>query len=258
MCPFPIYRMNGIDKQPSFWDRVQHLCEDHTLESVASLGVIEFPCSPDAGPVDQGMLAKLFLCNVHQAIESNAKDVVSLVRFEIDAWNARVLFSDINSGKIDGTGLPWRVAEALIQALGTVAADDRAGVELAVKLPWRSDSRILLIRREPHGISMLVSNSKGELKPPEQEEAPPLWLAAAKGQLEIVKELIAAGADVNAGVTEVGAPLHVAVLRGQKDVVEVLLTNGANKDAIDHSGKTPLDIALKKGHKELIELLQHP
>ena len=69
--------------------------------------------------------------------------------------------------------------------------------------------------------------------------------AAREGNIEAVKQHLAAGADVNAK-DEVygGTPLHWAAGEGQKEVVELLLAKGADVNAKNNDGVTPLDAAI--------------
>ncbi|MFF5212101.1 ankyrin repeat domain-containing protein [Streptosporangium sp. NPDC000396] len=109
----------------------------------------------------------------------------------------------------------------------------------------------------------------------------PLLVAARDGHREIVRELLAAGADVNAVEPVFGAvPLHKAVYNGHADITrlliehggcdlnfqgatngysplhdslwhgyaecaQVLLDAGARTDLVGHDGKTPRDIAVE-------------
>jgi ankyrin repeat protein len=81
----------------------------------------------------------------------------------------------------------------------------------------------------------------------------PLHLAAVKGHKEIVELLIAKGADVNAKGNGEMTPLHIAA---NKEIAELLITNGANVNAKDDSGWTPLDRAISGKHPETADLLR--
>ena len=82
------------------------------------------------------------------------------------------------------------------------------------------------------------------------------WEAARTGNIEAVKQHIAAGADVNAKVKFGWAPLHIATMFGHKETAELLISSGADLNAKDNNdGWIPLHYAAQKGHKEIAELL---
>ena len=95
--------------------------------------------------------------------------------------------------------------------------------------------------------------------------------AAAVGDIEAVKQHIAAGADVNAKDDKiVGYPLHFAAAFGHKEIAEMLIANGADVNAKieitelfialgagvnakDVDGETPLDWAIRGSTKAMPE-----
>ena len=82
----------------------------------------------------------------------------------------------------------------------------------------------------------------------------PLLLAGAKNQKEVVELLIAEGADVNAKTESGRNPLHSAAMEGHKEIAELLITKGADVNAKDALGWTPLDLARR--HPETVDLLR--
>ena len=79
--------------------------------------------------------------------------------------------------------------------------------------------------------------------------------AANSGDIEAVKNFLAAGTDVNA-IDDDWTPLVFAVDKGHKEIVEILIAKGAdvnvmvsNDEGVD--GFTPLAFAAYKGHKEI-------
>jgi len=79
--------------------------------------------------------------------------------------------------------------------------------------------------------------------------------AAGGGDIEAVKEFLAAGADVNAKDDGESTPLHLAALEGQKEIVELLISSDADVNAKDDDGETPLYAAASMGQKETTKLL---
>ena len=81
--------------------------------------------------------------------------------------------------------------------------------------------------------------------------------AAELGNIEVVKQHIAAGTDVNAKDDWGGTPLHYAASGGHKEIVELLIAKGAAVNAKRSDGGTPLDWAEETGfNKETADLLR--
>ena len=78
--------------------------------------------------------------------------------------------------------------------------------------------------------------------------------AAGEGNIEAVKQHIAAGTDVDAK-TGGETPLLWAARFGQSQVAELLIAEGADVNAKNVVGQTPLHLAAGASHKEIIELL---
>ncbi|MBM4092954.1 MAG: hypothetical protein FJ276_26625, partial [Planctomycetes bacterium] len=83
-----------------------------------------------------------------------------------------------------------------------------------------------------------------------------LHKAAEKNQAATARELIAAGADVDAYDGD-RTPLHCAVIFGSVDVTMVLIDNGAKVEAGDlHRLQTPLHFcADRQGHPDIADVL---
>ena len=86
----------------------------------------------------------------------------------------------------------------------------------------------------------------------------PLILAESR---EIIELLIVAGADVNYSPENGITPLARAVIREDKESAELLITSGADVNSKDRQGYTPLDTAndiatSKAALKEITDLLR--
>jgi uncharacterized protein len=73
----------------------------------------------------------------------------------------------------------------------------------------------------------------------------PMHLAARQGELEAVKALLDAGADINQrAVGDKSTPMLIATINGRFDLAKYLLDKGADPNAAQHNGVTPLYAAL--------------
>ena len=84
-----------------------------------------------------------------------------------------------------------------------------------------------------------------------------IHVATSLGNIEAVKQHIAAGADVNAKDKYGRTPLHKATVEGHKYVVELFIAKGANVNAKDRKGATPLDRVRSSKHPKIAALLRN-
>ena len=84
----------------------------------------------------------------------------------------------------------------------------------------------------------------------------PLHFAAENGRKEIVERLIAVGAEVNAERDDGCTPLHFAAANDRKEVAEMLIAAGADVNAKTKYGSTPLDWAIRFDETETADLLR--
>jgi ankyrin repeat protein/tellurite resistance protein len=92
-----------------------------------------------------------------------------------------------------------------------------------------------------------------------------LWNACVEGQAQNVRDLLAAGADVNIVVPDLeddpsavgDSPLNAACARGYTECVRLLLEAGANpnQNAPPEGGQFPLLMAAENGHEEIVAML---
>ena len=84
----------------------------------------------------------------------------------------------------------------------------------------------------------------------------PLTRAAMHGHVECAKALLAVKTDVNKADNDGLTPLICASFIGHVEIVKLLLAAGAKKDKITTSGDTALTLATERGHHEIVQLLQ--
>ena len=85
--------------------------------------------------------------------------------------------------------------------------------------------------------------------------ATPLIIASENGHAEVVKLLLAAGADKDKAMHGGTTPLYIASFNGHAEVVKLLLAAGVDKDKARQDGTTPLYAASEYGHAEVVKLL---
>jgi ankyrin repeat protein len=158
--------------------------------------------------------------------------------------------ADVNAkDSLDGTPLHLAAREGHMETAELLIAEgayvnaktaDGGGTPLDVAIQFKELETADIIRK--HGGKTGVELS--------------IHKAAEAGNIEAVKQHLAAGADVNA--KEVGdkwTPLHNAAWGGHKEIAELLIAKGADVNAKDDEGMTPLHPAAAAGHREIAELL---
>jgi|GEM_PF-4131344 len=83
----------------------------------------------------------------------------------------------------------------------------------------------------------------------------PLHIAASSGAIELAKELLKRGANVNLANNSEQTPLHFAAWNNQPSIIPLLLENMAKINAADKSGNTPLMFASARDNREIVALL---
>ena len=106
-----------------------------------------------------------------------------------------------------------------------------------------------------------TSAFKELLKPSKPSTAEVLGIsihdATRTGDIEVVKQHIAAGTDVNAKTAlDKWTPLLLAAWYGHKEIADLFIANGADVNANGADGRTPLDWAIKYKRTETANLLR--
>ncbi|XP_054719811.1 ankyrin repeat and protein kinase domain-containing protein 1-like isoform X1 [Uloborus diversus] len=83
----------------------------------------------------------------------------------------------------------------------------------------------------------------------------PLYFAVIEGHTEIVKKLVAAGANTCLSDAAGRTPLHVAIYYRKEDAANALIECGAVNDLQNKDGRSPLHFAISEGYVEICKKL---
>jgi len=127
----------------------------------------------------------------------------------------------------------------------------------AVVLVGCGESQQSVPQAEAKPVEPVAETAKPE---PPTAKAPDISIfnAVKEGNIEAVKQHLAAGTDVNAKDAGWGdlTPLHYAAQKGHKEIIELLIANGVNVNAKMTNGSTPLDLAIEYNQTETADLLR--
>lgn len=142
-----------------------------------------------------------------------------------------------------------------------VRSNNASGVESLLRRGFDPNTRdehgltgLLIAIREPSPrvVQVLLASPQTNVELRNGNDESPLMLAAIKGQMDLVKQLIARDADINKpGWTA----LHYAASSGQVEIMKLLLEKYAFIDAQSPNGTTPLMMAAMYGSPESVKLL---
>jgi len=87
----------------------------------------------------------------------------------------------------------------------------------------------------------------------------PLYKAAERNDVNLIKQLLADGADIDlAAGRDQETPLHRAITRGSTEAAKILIESGANINQPRSDGQTPLDMARVRNRTQILLLLNDP
>jgi ankyrin repeat protein len=142
-----------------------------------------------------------------------------------------------------------------------VRSNNASGVESLLRRGFDPNTRdehgltgLLIAIREPSPrvVQVLLASPQTNVELRNGNDESPLMLAAIKGQIDLVKQLIARDADINKpGWTA----LHYAASSGQVEIMKLLLEKYAFIDAQSPNGTTPLMMAAMYGSPDSVKLL---
>ncbi|XP_006902424.1 PREDICTED: ankyrin repeat domain-containing protein 49 [Elephantulus edwardii] len=131
--------------------------------------------------------------------------------------------------------------------------------QLQEKKMEKDPSKLLLWAAEQNRLTTvrkLLSEKATHVNTRDEDEYTPLHRAAYSGHLDVVRELIAQGADVHAVTVDGWTPLHSACKWNNTRVASFLLQHDADINAQTKGLLTPLHLAAgNRDSKDILELL---
>ena len=102
-----------------------------------------------------------------------------------------------------------------------------------------------------------ISNDSEEIVslPSANNKATDLGSAAKAGNIQVMKEFLRDGANINGKNQKELTPLHWAAITGQKKAISLLIQEGATVDSLDGYRSTPLHLAAFFGQEEAVQVL---
>lgn len=175
---------------------------------------------------------------------------------------AQILPQEAEMLEVAGKGNTARVRELLDSGVNVnMRGPDRntpvmeaayAGHAETVKLLLERGADLSVKKRDGATARTLTSNSQ-VLEMFKNLDA--LVTTAGEGNETAVKDLMRKGTPLNALNGSGEAPLHTAAWFGRTEIVKLLLANGANPELKKADGASPLDLASGRNHPEIVALL---
>lgn len=165
------------------------------------------------------------------------------------------------AGLLLALGLSTAHAGAYEDFFRALEVDNASGVVALLQRGFDPNSRdprgqtaLYAALREGSGqvVTALLSHPQTRIDLANAAGETPLMLAALKGRLDAVRQLLDRGAALE---REGWAPLHYAASGPDVAVVELLLSRGAKVDARSPNGTTPLMMAARNGSEASVAVL---
>lgn len=106
-----------------------------------------------------------------------------------------------------------------------------------------------------HGSTVRLLLDRGAAQLKDRNGNAPLIVAATKGHLDLVGEMVARSAPIDCTNVNGQTPLLLAITYGHTEIARFLVAKGAMIAFEDKEGRTPLFHAASRGNEEIVELL---
>ena len=164
---------------------------------------------------------------------------------------------DISIWEATATGNIEAVKQHLAAGTDVNAKDKDGATPLDAAIAFKYIEIAGLLRK--HGGKMIKELETTEpVAEPPTAKAPNISIhdAARTGNIEAIKQHIAAGTHVDSELITGWTPLYFAAQAGYTEIAELLLSKGADVNAKTATGDTPLDQAIGFKHTEIVDLLR--
>ena len=149
-----------------------------------------------------------------------------------------------------------KITAALIQQNARVEEEDSRGVRAIHQAIWEHrDSVTQILFDQGADFNATVNSPEPSLHSAVAMQGSTLHLAAIKGNVFFVKQLIERKGEVNIRLDNGWTPLHMAAANGHISVMELLTNCGAEVNAVDGHGATATYRAAENGQGAAIQLL---
>ena len=227
----------------------------HVAVKSGNLDLLEFLVGRGADINSEEGLEKYDLrCDALQSAASRGHS--PMVRFLVEHGADPEMYgcSQRNALQLAASGGHAPVVKELLAAGANINSRGQMGTALHCATTGNQPDTVKLLLEHGANANEITATNEGITSP----RPSPLLRASMDGNLQIVKILLAAGADPNApsilwGNSEM--PLHAAAKIGNIDVLEVLLEHGANVNAQAEDGFSAIHFAAQRGHHDALQFL---
>ena len=141
-----------------------------------------------------------------------------------------------------------KIVEHILRHCPDLNNERNSGVLSVAVKGWGIEYREIIKNLLQYGFTINLNNAKNFM-----------YAAIKKGYLELIKELLKNGIDVNMLCKSTYGkdyiPLHVASIKDQVKAAKLLISCGADVNAKDANGETALYLATERGCEKIVELL---